>query len=174
MNSNNLSTAIAAAGAANAAAAPSQIAAAYASTLGRMPTEADMAYWTGQMASGAVTDIGAAIKASAVANGQIPAFANGGSYLGGLALVGERGPEVIDFNQPGQVFNARQTAGMLSSADLSALIAEVQGLRQQTADMRGALSDIAKHTNGTRAAVQQQNDAGLVIAGTVTTKAVTA
>lgn len=174
VNSNNLSTAIAAAGAANAAAAPSQVASAYASSLGRMPTEADMAYWTAQMASGAVTDIGAAIKASAVANGQIPAFASGGSYLGGLALVGERGPEVIDFNQPGQVFNARQTAGMLSSADLSALIAEVQGLRQQTADMRGALSDIAKHTNGTRAAVQQQNDAGLVIAGTVTTKAVTA
>ncbi|WP_273861920.1 DUF4214 domain-containing protein [Pseudomonas sp. LA5] len=174
VNSNNLSTAIAAAGAANAAAAPSQIAAAYASTLGRMPTEADMAYWTGQVANGGVHDVAAAIKAAAIANGQIPAFANGGSYLGGLALVGERGPEVIDFNQPGQVFNARQTAGMLSSADLSALIAEVQGLRQQTADMRGALSDIAKHTNGTRAAVQQQNDAGLVIAGTVTTKAVTA
>ena len=63
---------------------------------------------------------------------------------------------------------------MLSSADLSALIAEVQGLRQQTADMRGALSDIAKHTNGTRAAVQQQNDSGIPIVGTVKTQAVTA
>lgn len=174
VNSNNLSTAIAAAGAANAAAAPSQVTSAYASILGRMPTEADMAYWTGQVANGGVHDVAAAIKAAAIANGQIPAFANGGSYLGGLALVGERGPEVIDFNQPGQVFNARQTAGMLSSADLSALIAEVQGLRQQTADMRGALSDIAKHTNGTRAAVQQQNDSGIPIVGTVKTQAVTA
>lgn len=161
VNSNNLSTAIAAAGAANAAAAPSQIAAAYASTLGRMPTEADMAYWTAQMASGAVTDIGAAIKASAVANGQIPAFASGGSYMGGLALVGERGPEVIDFNRPGQVFNARESAGMLSSVDLATLISEVQGLRQQTADMRGALSDIAKHTNRTAAGIQQQNEIGI-------------
>lgn len=122
VNSNNLSTAIAAAGAANAAAAPSQVASAYASILGRMPTEADMAYWTAQMASGAVTDIGAAIKASAVANGQIPAFASGGSYMGGLALVGERGPEVIDFNRPGYVYNARETAGMLSGADLSGVM----------------------------------------------------
>ncbi|WP_288464711.1 tape measure protein [uncultured Pseudomonas sp.] len=122
VNSNNLSTAIAAAGAANAAAAPSQVASAYASILGRMPTEADMAYWTTQMASGAVTDIGAAIKASAVANGQIPAFASGGSYMGGLALVGERGPEVIDFNRPGYVYNARETAGMLSGADLSGVM----------------------------------------------------
>ncbi|WP_288477187.1 DUF4214 domain-containing protein [uncultured Pseudomonas sp.] len=174
VNSNNLSTAIAAAGSANAAAAPNQVTAAYASILGRMPTEADMAYWTGQVANGGVHDVAAAIKAAAIANGQIPAFANGGSYLGGLALVGERGPEVIDFNRPGQVFNARQTAGMLSSADLSALISEVQGLRQQTADMRGALSDIAKHTNGTRAAVQQQNDSGIPIVGTVKTQAVTA
>lgn len=122
VNSNNLSTAIAAAGAANAAAAPGQVTAAYASLLGRMPTEADMAYWTAQMASGAVTDIGAAIKASAVANGQIPAFASGGSYMGGLALVGERGPEVIDFNRPGYVYNARETAGMLSGADLSGVM----------------------------------------------------
>lgn len=160
VNSNNLSTAIAAAGAANAAAAPSQIVAAYASTLGRMPTEADMAYWTAQMASGAVTDIGAAIKASAVANGQIPAFASGGSYLGGLALVGEHGPEVIDFNRPGQVFNARETAGMLSSADLSSVIGLLAQLltaadksnshlfwindrARQTADNTGLLRDKA-------------------------------
>nr|WP_314586562.1 DUF4214 domain-containing protein [uncultured Pseudomonas sp.] len=122
VNSNNLSTAIAAAGAANAAAAPNQVTAAYASLLGRMPTEADMAYWTGQVANGGVHDVAAAIKAAAVANGQIPAFASGGSYMGGLALVGERGPEVIDFNRPGYVYNARETAGMLSGADLSGVM----------------------------------------------------
>lgn len=123
VNSNNLSTAIAAAGAANAAAAPNQVAAAYASLLGRMPTEADMAYWTGQVANGGVHDVAAAIKAAAIANGQIPAFASGGNYAGGLALVGERGPEVIDFNRPGYVYNARETAGMLSGADMSGVMA---------------------------------------------------
>lgn len=122
VNSNNLSTAIAAAGAANAAAAPNQVTAAYASLLGRMPTEADMAYWTGQVANGGVHDVAAAIKAAAIANGQIPAFASGGNYAGGLALVGERGPEVIDFSRPGYVYNARETAGMLSGADLSGVM----------------------------------------------------
>lgn len=122
VNSNNLSTAIAAAGAANAAAAPSQVTSAYASLLGRVPTAADMAYWTGQVANGGVHDVYAAIKAAAQANGQIPAFANGGNYLGGTAIVGEFGPEVIDFDRPGRIFNARQSAGMLSAADMSGVM----------------------------------------------------
>jgi hypothetical protein len=46
--------------------------------------------------------------------GGVPAFANGGAYQGGLALVGEQGPELINFDQPGQVYTASQTRGMLS------------------------------------------------------------
>lgn len=45
----------------------------------------------------------------------IPAFASGGNYPGGLALVGERGPELINFSQGGYVHNASQTSAMLSS-----------------------------------------------------------
>ena len=45
----------------------------------------------------------------------VPAFASGGSYNGGLALVGETGPELINFNQPGQVYNANQTSKILNS-----------------------------------------------------------
>lgn len=43
-----------------------------------------------------------------------PAFASGGAYQGGLALVGERGPEFINFDQPGQVYTAAQTRGMFA------------------------------------------------------------
>jgi hypothetical protein len=51
---------------------------------------------------------------------QIPAYASGGSYAGGMALVGEQGPELINFNQGGQVYTANQTAGLLGqSGDLA-------------------------------------------------------
>jgi len=68
--------------------------------------------------------------------GEIRAFAAGGAYPGGMALVGEQGPELINFNRPGQVYTAGQTAAMLGSdketADLlKALLAELRSLRSQ-------------------------------------------
>lgn len=46
----------------------------------------------------------------------VPQYAAGGTYPGGLALVGEAGPELINFAQPGQVYNARQTQDILRAA----------------------------------------------------------
>lgn len=46
----------------------------------------------------------------------LPAFAAGGSYQGGLALVGESGPEIINFDRPGQVYNATQTREAMQPA----------------------------------------------------------
>lgn len=116
LNSNDLEAAISAAGKQNNAAAPSQVQDAYAQLLGRAPNAADMAYWTAQVQQGNVHDVYAAIKAAAVANGQIPAFANGGYYPGGMALVGEYGPEMINFSGGGHVYTAGQTAQMMSGA----------------------------------------------------------
>lgn len=65
----------------------------------------------------------------------IPAFADGGSYQGGLALVGENGPEMINFNQPGQVYNASQTSEILSSNNKD-LIEEVKALRTELEMLR--------------------------------------
>lgn len=70
----------------------------------------------------------------AVANG-LPTFASGGSYSGGVALVGEEGPELINFRNPGQVYNASQTRGILNADNselLNALINEVSLLRAET------------------------------------------
>jgi hypothetical protein len=64
----------------------------------------------------------------------IPAFASGGAYGGGVALVGEDGPELINFNQPGQVFNANQTQGMFSGN--AELVAEVRALRSEVSNLR--------------------------------------
>ena len=40
-------------------------------------------------------------------------YAAGGNYPGGLALVGEKGPELINFNRGGHVFTAAETKKML-------------------------------------------------------------
>ena len=48
--------------------------------------------------------------------GRTRKFAAGGSYPGGLALVGEKGPELIHFNQGGHVFTAAETKKMLTSS----------------------------------------------------------
>ena len=42
------------------------------------------------------------------------AFAKGGRFNSGLALVGEEGPELVEFGGPGQVHTASETGGMLS------------------------------------------------------------
>lgn len=65
----------------------------------------------------------------------IPQFANGGSYAGGLALVGERGPELINFNSPGFVHDSSSSATLLNSSNMAAAIdrlnANIDGLRTE-------------------------------------------
>lgn len=50
-------------------------------------------------------------------NNNIPGFASGGNYSGGYALVGEKGPELINFNRGGYVYNAQDTKRLLESGD---------------------------------------------------------
>lgn len=64
----------------------------------------------------------------------MPRRANGGHTRAGQVLVGERGPEIVNFDQPGMVYTAPQTqeilSGGLSSADVSALIEEQRLTRE--------------------------------------------
>jgi TP901 family phage tail tape measure protein len=50
--------------------------------------------------------------------GGLATFAKGGAYPGGMALVGEQGPELINFNSPGWISTAAQTQQII--ADLQA------------------------------------------------------
>lgn len=63
----------------------------------------------------------------------VPAFADGGQYGGGLALVGENGPELINFNSSGRVYTSDQTSGMLDSSNVVTAIdrlnSNIDGLR---------------------------------------------
>ena len=49
--------------------------------------------------------------------GGFPTFASGGNYSGGVALVGEKGPELINFNRGGYVYNAQESRRILQSGD---------------------------------------------------------
>jgi len=77
-----------------------------------------------------------ALGAGAVASGTapkltIPAFASGGAYGGGLALVGEQGPEIVNFDTPGTVSTASQTGGAFA-----AVVAELKAVREELAQLR--------------------------------------
>lgn len=84
--------------------------------------------------------------AYARANG-IPGFASGGFHTGGIALVGERGPEFINTG-PARIFNAADTARILRGGHTNndGLIAEFRLLRisvdKLLADRGGILDSI--------------------------------
>lgn len=59
----------------------------------------------------------------------LPGLASGGIGRG-LTVVGEKGPEIVNFDSPGAVFNSSQSQGMMASF-VAPLIKEVQQLRKQ-------------------------------------------
>lgn len=75
----------------------------------------------------------------------LPQYANGGDYLGGLALVGEKGPELINFSNPGYVYTAEETKAMMSNsgssnpADNTQVVTELQALVRLQAAANQAL-----------------------------------
>jgi len=74
-------------------------------------------------------------------------LASGGQYNGGMALVGERGPELIDLNSSGQVYNANQSANIIGgevAGEIRALREEVSLLRYEARSTAVNTSKIAK------------------------------
>lgn len=96
------------------------------------------------------TAAGLSAVIAAITGNPIPAFASGGAYQGGMALVGEEGPELINFDQPGQVYTASQTRNMLAGGGQQAgnaeVVAELRALRRDNANMRAELQAIAANT----------------------------
>ena len=76
----------------------------------------------------------------ALAN-KLPAFAAGGDHAGGLAIVGEQGPELVNMG-PARVWNNEQTTAMLRDPGRreAALVSEVQRLRQTVDELRSDLN----------------------------------
>jgi hypothetical protein len=71
----------------------------------------------------------------------VPMYAKGG-YASGLSLVGEQGPELIDFSNPGRVYTAEQTNGMFNGGNqMGAMVSELRSLRQEVQQLRKQQSD---------------------------------
>lgn len=82
--------------------------------------------------------LGAILDAAGVAR-----FAEGGAYAGGLAMVGEEGPELINFNKGGQVYTAAETQRMMSGSTNEA---ELRMLREEVSMLRAEARATAMST----------------------------
>ena len=76
----------------------------------------------------------------------IVARANGGYTPAGMTLVGEQGPELVNFNRPGMVYTAAQSAALMggSSEELAAIRQELIMLRAETRAVVNNTSKAAK------------------------------
>ncbi len=99
------------------------------------------------------TALGNGIDTAALFN--VPKFANGGDFAGGVRIVGENGPEV-EFTGASHIMNAKQMAAAAASGNNnSEIVAELNSLRE---DMRIALSTIAANTGKTAKKVEDSYD----------------
>jgi len=85
----------------------------------------------------AQTEVVKAYYAAQLAGSPVRGYASGGNYPGGLAMVGEQGPELINFNSPGTVYTASQTQRMLSGGAETA--EEIRMLRQENKAQAAAM-----------------------------------
>ena len=97
----------------------------YIDILRRAPDAAGLSNW---VSSGMSLD---EVRAGILGSQEAQGFAEGGRYPGGLAMVGERGPELINFSNPGMVYTAAQTQSLLGGAGGSEIAQEVRSLREE-------------------------------------------
>ena len=101
----------------------------------------------------------------------VKAFARGGLAMPGWSLVGEEGPELVNFSQPGRVYTAADTAALFCSAtpraadtdsgsreEVKALRREVYELRR---DMLISMSEIARFSRRTSDMVEAWDAEGM-------------
>ena len=101
----------------------------------------------------------------------VKAFARGGLAMPGWAVVGEEGPELVNFSQPGRVYTAADTAALFRSATPRAANtdsgsdAEVKALRREVyqlrRDMLISMSEIARFSRRTSDMVEAWDAEGM-------------
>lgn len=112
-----------------------------------------VAYWTKELARTDVSqrDVKATFGAivEQLTGKSIPAFVAGGDHLGGFAIAGENGKELINTG-PARIFNAAQTAEIFRGGNNAELIAEVRQLRAELSQLRKSADSTEQHTKRTR------------------------
>ena len=90
---------------------------------------------------------------SGAAASAMPAFANGG-VASGVSLVGERGPEIVDFKNPGRVYSNRASNDLLNTKDL---VAEIKALRDEVSQLRADQKEQTGHLIATNYDANNKN-----------------
>ena len=135
---------------------------AYQQVLGRAGEKAGVDFWTAAYGDSVdSTELADFIKAAqpelaARNNGtlaeflrahNVPGYAAGGDFAGGLRMVGERGPE-LEVTGPSRIINNADLFQRLSSPASSnaELVAEVRLLRKEIAELRAPMDRAADNT----------------------------
>lgn len=136
----------------------------YRDDLGRNAAEKEIAYWAEYAKQyGTQTAYQAFLAGAQNELGRIPGFANGG-LASGLAWVGERGPELVDFASPGRVYSNEQlSAAMFDSSRYrsgnseSVLAAGLRAVQQELVQSRKENAELQKMLAQVIAASAQAN-----------------
>lgn len=94
-----------------------------------------------------------AINAGSLAATSVPAFANGG-LASGISLVGEVGPEVVDFKTPGRVYSNAASNDLFNTKEL---VAEIRSLRKEVAQLRSDQKEQTGHIIATNYDANNKN-----------------
>jgi len=90
---------------------------------------------------------------TATAKGAIPGLAGGG-IGSGITMVGERGPEIVDFKNPGRVYSNRASNDLLNTKDL---VAEIKALREEVSQLRADQKEQTGHLIATNYDANNKN-----------------
>tara|TARA_R110002153_G_scaffold72153_2_gene189069 strand:+ start:209 stop:2419 length:2211 start_codon:yes stop_codon:yes gene_type:complete len=77
----------------------------------------------------------------------LPKFANGGTSRGGMALVGERGPELVNLSKGSKVFSNTQSKSMLSSGTVNNFNITINAKDTSKAEMRRIATELGTMIN---------------------------
>ncbi len=108
----------------------------YTKILGRAPDASGLQYWEAQKAGGmSIDNIIKSFVDSPEYKNKYPGLATGGIGLG-PTIVGEKGPELVDFGMTGgRVYNNNQSQGMMGNM-IQPLLDEISSLRTEVAELR--------------------------------------
>lgn len=107
----------------------------------------------------------AGLRNVVTALGKTPTFATGGYHVGGLRIVGERGPE-LEATGPSRIWSASQTRALLAPASGSsdpAMLAELQALRREVENLRAEARATATATAKTSRQLERFEIDGLTV-----------
>jgi len=138
---------------------------AYQTVFGRDADEGGLRFWTDALQNGTLSYDRLLTELAKVGrqNGEsikIPGYAVGGTFGGGLRLVGENGPE-LEVTGPSRIYSASQTAAMLQGGgDNGAVLAELRALRSELESIKANTQSSAVSASKLGRVVDRVTDGG--------------